>query len=54
MKKDTEGGSGALIISGKRSQEKFFSNGESTRLSDTGLTLELSGLHKKGSIIQRF
>lgn len=26
-KKDKEGGRGALVITGKRSQEKFFSNG---------------------------
>lgn len=29
-RKDTEGGKGALVITGKRSQEKFFSNGEYT------------------------
>jgi len=28
-KKDTEGGKGTLVITGKRGQEKFFSNGMS-------------------------
>jgi len=28
-KKDTEGGKGALVVTGKRNQEKFFSNGMS-------------------------